>query len=131
MERRRPNGKWIEVRGAKENNLKNINVKFPLGTFTVVTGVSGSGKSTLVNEILHKALSRELHRAKQKPGAHKALLGIEHLDKVIDIDQSPIGRTPRSNPATYTEYLTTSVKCLPRRRKRKCAGTKKGASVSM
>ena len=88
--------------GARENNLKNINVKFPLGTFTVVTGVSGSGKSTLINEILYKALAQKLHRAKMKPGKHKTIKGIEHIEKVIDIDQSPIGRTPRSNPATYT-----------------------------
>ncbi|QEK11559.1 excinuclease ABC subunit UvrA [Crassaminicella thermophila] len=101
-ERRKPNGKWIEVVGARENNLKNINVKFPLGVFTCVTGVSGSGKSTLVNEIFYKRLAMELHRAKQKPGSHKDIKGIKHIDKVIDIDQSPIGRTPRSNPATYT-----------------------------
>ena len=100
--RRKPNGKWIEVLGAKENNLKNINVKIPLGVFTSVTGVSGSGKSSLVNEILYKRLANELNRAKQKPGEHTAIKGLEHLDKVIDIDQSPIGRTPRSNPATYT-----------------------------
>ncbi|MFS8579281.1 MAG: excinuclease ABC subunit UvrA, partial [Novibacillus thermophilus] len=126
VERRQPNGKWIEVRGAKENNLKNINVKFPLGTFTVVTGVSGSGKSTLVNEILHKALSRELHRAKQKPGAHKALLGIEHLDKVIDIDQSPIGRTPRSNPATYTGVFDDIREVFATTQEAKVRGYKKG-----
>jgi excinuclease ABC subunit A len=101
-ERRKTNGKWIEVIGAKENNLKNINAKFPLGVFSCVTGVSGSGKSTLVNEIFYKKLAQELHRAKSKPGKHKAVKGLEHIDKVIDIDQSPIGRTPRSNPATYT-----------------------------
>lgn len=101
-ERRKPNGKWIQVIGAKENNLKNLKVKFPLGVFTCVTGVSGSGKSTLVNEILYKRLAMELHKAKSRPGAHKDIKGIEHIDKVIDIDQSPIGRTPRSNPATYT-----------------------------
>ncbi|QGG46200.1 excinuclease ABC subunit UvrA [Heliorestis convoluta] len=101
-ERRMPKGKWIEVIGAEENNLKNLDVAFPLGLFICVTGVSGSGKSTLVNEIVHKALAMELHHAKTPPGAHKALRGIEHLEKVIDIDQSPIGRTPRSNPATYT-----------------------------
>ncbi|WP_069648908.1 excinuclease ABC subunit UvrA [Caloranaerobacter ferrireducens] len=100
--RRKPNGKWIEVIGAKEHNLKNIDVKIPLGVFTCVTGVSGSGKSTLVNEILYKRLSQELHRGKQKAGKHDEIRGIEHIDKVIDIDQSPIGRTPRSNPATYT-----------------------------
>ncbi|MCX7921405.1 MAG: excinuclease ABC subunit UvrA [Clostridia bacterium] len=101
-ERRKPNGKWVEVVGARENNLKNINVKFPLGVLTSVTGVSGSGKSTLINEILHKRLSYELNRAKARAGEHDYINGIEHLDKVIDIDQSPIGRTPRSNPATYT-----------------------------
>ena len=100
--RRKPNGKWIEVIGASENNLKNINVKIPLGVLTCVTGVSGSGKSSFVNEILYKRLANELNHAKQRPGAHKAIKGLEYLDKVIDIDQSPIGRTPRSNPATYT-----------------------------
>jgi excinuclease ABC subunit A len=100
--RRKPNGKYIEVVGARENNLKNINVKFPLGVFICVTGVSGSGKSSLVNEILYKKLAAKLNRAKTKAGAHTDILGIEHLDKVINIDQSPIGRTPRSNPATYT-----------------------------
>ncbi|TCO70745.1 excinuclease ABC subunit UvrA [Marinisporobacter balticus] len=100
--RRSPKDQWIKVIGAKENNLKNINVSFPLGVFTCVTGVSGSGKSTLVNEIFYKKLAMELHRAKSRPGNHKDIKGIEHIDKVIDIDQSPIGRTPRSNPATYT-----------------------------
>ncbi len=90
------------VKGARENNLKNIDVRFPLGAFTCVTGVSGSGKSSLVNHILHKSLAKTLNRAKTKPGAHDGITGVEHLDKVIDIDQSPIGRTPRSNPATYT-----------------------------
>lgn len=100
--RRKPNGKWVEVKGACENNLKNIDVKFPLGVFTCVTGVSGSGKSTLVNEILYKSLAQNLNGAKMKPGKHKSIKGLENLDKVIVIDQSPIGRTPRSNPATYT-----------------------------
>ncbi len=99
--RREPKG-WLTVKGARENNLKNIDVKFPLGIFTVVTGVSGSGKSSLVNEILKKRLLRDLNRARLKPGKHTDVLGQEALDKVIDIDQSPIGRTPRSNPATYT-----------------------------
>ncbi|TCL47708.1 excinuclease ABC subunit A [Thermolongibacillus altinsuensis] len=102
VERRQPDGRWLEIVGARENNLKNVSVKIPLGTFVVVTGVSGSGKSTLINEILHKALAQKLHHAKAKPGEHKEIRGIEYLDKVIDIDQSPIGRTPRSNPATYT-----------------------------
>lgn len=100
--RRKPNGKYIEVLGAKENNLKNIDVKFPLGVFTCVTGVSGSGKSTLVNDILYRTISQKLYRAKNRPGQHKTIKGIEHIDKIINIDQSPIGRTPRSNPATYT-----------------------------
>ncbi|MBD7913876.1 excinuclease ABC subunit UvrA [Clostridium sp. Sa3CUN1] len=101
-ERRKGNGNYITVKGAKENNLKNINVKFPLGTLTMVTGVSGSGKSTLVNEILYKGLNRLVNRSKNPVGDHKEILGYENIDKIIDIDQSPIGRTPRSNPATYT-----------------------------
>ncbi len=100
-ERRKPTG-WLKVIGAQENNLKNINVEIPLGVMTCVTGVSGSGKSSLVNEILYKHLARDLNRARCIPGKHKEIQGIDQLDKVIDIDQSPIGRTPRSNPATYT-----------------------------
>jgi excinuclease ABC subunit A len=100
--RRQCNGKHIEVLGAQEHNLKNIDVKFPLGIFIGVTGVSGSGKSTLINDILHKGLASRLHRATARPGLHADILGIENLEKVINIDQSPIGRTPRSNPATYT-----------------------------
>ena len=100
--RRKGNGLYLEVKGAKENNLKNINVKFPLGKFICVTGVSGSGKSTLVNEILYKVVRNNLYKTKEKPGKHKEIKGIEHLDKVIDITQEPIGKTPRSNPATYT-----------------------------
>ncbi|MCH5256158.1 MAG: excinuclease ABC subunit UvrA [Lachnospiraceae bacterium] len=99
--RRKPNG-YLTVKGAEENNLKKVNVKIPLGVFTCVTGVSGSGKSSLINEILYKRLARDLNRARTIPGKHQNILGIEQLDKVIDIDQSPIGRTPRSNPATYT-----------------------------
>ena len=99
--RREPQG-WLTVVGAKENNLKNITVNFPKGVFTCVTGVSGSGKSSLVNSILYQALAKQLNRARTIPGAYKEIKGIEQFDKVINIDQSPIGRTPRSNPATYT-----------------------------
>lgn len=99
--RRKGNGEYIEIKGAKENNLKNINVKFPLGTFTLVTGVSGSGKSTLVNEILLKALRNKVYGSMVIPGKHKSIKGLDYIDKVVDISQDPIGRTPRSNPATY------------------------------
>ena len=100
-ERRRPTGE-LRVKNAREHNLKGIDVAFPLGTFTCVTGVSGSGKSTLVNEILYRSVANRLHRARQRPGAHDGVEGIDQIDKIINIDQSPIGRTPRSNPATYT-----------------------------
>jgi excinuclease ABC subunit A len=101
-ERRTGNGEKIKIIGAKENNLKNINIEFPLGVFNCVTGVSGSGKSTLINEILFKGINKKLNHSKANPGKHKDIIGIENIDKIIDIDQSPIGRTPRSNPATYT-----------------------------
>lgn len=126
VERRKPDGRFIEVKGAKENNLKNVSVKFPLGTFIAVTGVSGSGKSTLVNEILHKSLAQKLNRAKTKPGEHKEVKGIEHLEKVIDIDQSPIGRTPRSNPATYTGVFDDIRDVFSTTNEAKVRGYKKG-----
>ena len=100
--RRKGNGKYLEIKGASENNLKTVNVKFPLGTFTCVTGVSGSGKSSLINEILYKVVSNNLYKTRNKPGKYKEIKGLENIDKVIDISQAPIGRTPRSNPATYT-----------------------------
>jgi excinuclease ABC subunit A len=105
-DRRQPNDKAIAVLGARENNLKNLDAAFPLGVMTVVTGVSGSGKSTLVNDILYRALARHLYHSRENPGEHKAIVGMENIDKVIQIDQSPIGRTPRSNPATYTGVFT-------------------------
>ncbi len=104
--RRSGNGKQLVVRGARENNLRDVTVAFPLGTFTCITGVSGSGKSSLITDTLYRRLAQELHRAKDKPGSHDAIEGIHHLDKVIEIDQSPIGRTPRSNPATYSGLFT-------------------------
>lgn len=125
-ERRKPNGKWVKVVGAQENNLKNISVKFPLGVFTCVTGVSGSGKSTLVNEILLKALARQLNKAKTIPGKHKKIEGADHLDKVISIDQSPIGRTPRSNPATYTGVFDDIREVFASTQEAKVRGYQKG-----
>ncbi|WP_226678904.1 excinuclease ABC subunit UvrA [Mesobacillus jeotgali] len=126
IERRKPDGRYIEIKGAKENNLKNVNVKFPLGTFMAVTGVSGSGKSTLINEILHKSLAMKIHRAKSKPGEFKEIKGVDHLDKVIDIDQSPIGRTPRSNPATYTGVFDDIRDVFASTNEAKVRGYKKG-----
>ena len=123
--RRKPND-WLEVVGAKENNLKNVNVKFPLGVFTCVTGVSGSGKSSLVNEILYKRLAHDLNRAKTHPGAHKEIKGIDKLDKIIDIDQSPIGRTPRSNPATYTNVFNDIREVFASTNEAKIRGYKPG-----
>lgn len=125
--RRKPEDRWLEIKGAKENNLKNVNVKIPLGVFSAVTGVSGSGKSTLINEILYKKLARELNGAvKARPGKHKEILGLEHLDKVIDIDQSPIGRTPRSNPATYTGVFDDIRDIYSQTNEAKIRGYKKG-----
>ncbi|NBI07831.1 excinuclease ABC subunit UvrA [Senegalia massiliensis] len=124
--RRKFNGNKIKIRGAKEHNLKNIDVEIPLGVFTCVTGVSGSGKSTLINEILYKGLSQELHRGKKKPGKHKKIDGIDNVDKVIDIDQSPIGRTPRSNPATYTGVFDHIRELFAMTPEAKTRGYKKG-----
>ena len=124
-ERRKPTG-WLKVVGAKEHNLKNINVNFPLGVMSCVTGVSGSGKSSLVNEILYKRLARDLNRARTIPGAHKDIIGMEQLDKVIDIDQSPIGRTPRSNPATYTGLFDQIRDLFAATQDAKARGYKKG-----
>ncbi|MGM0855070.1 MAG: excinuclease ABC subunit UvrA [Bacillota bacterium] len=126
QERRKPDGRYLEIVGAKENNLNNVKVKLPLGIFTAVTGVSGSGKSTLINEILHKSLAQKLHNAKSKPGEHKEVKGIENLDKVIDIDQSPIGRTPRSNPATYTGVFDDIRDVFATTNEAKVRGYKKG-----
>ena len=124
-ERKKPTG-WLTVKGAKQNNLKNIDVKFPLGVFTCVTGVSGSGKSSLVNEILYKSLAKKLNRARTIPGEHKEILGMEQLDKVINIDQSPIGRTPRSNPATYTGVFDQIRDLFAATADAKARGYKKG-----
>lgn len=126
IERRKPDGRYIKIKGATENNLKNVSVDIPLGVFTAVTGVSGSGKSTLVNEILYKSLASKLNRSKVKPGANKSVEGIDQLEKVIDIDQSPIGRTPRSNPATYTGVFDDIRDLYAATNEAKVRGYKKG-----
>lgn len=124
--RRKGNGYFLEVKGAKEHNLKNINVKFPLGKFNVVTGVSGSGKSTLVNDILGKVLMRQVYHSKERPGQHREVLGMEHIDKVIEVSQDPIGRTPRSNPVTYTGVFDDIRELFAQTNEAKMRGYDKG-----
>lgn len=126
LERRKGDGRKVEIVGAKENNLKNAKMSFPFGTFVAVTGVSGSGKSTMINEVLYKSLAQKLYKAKAKPGTHKEIKGLEHLDKVIDIDQSPIGRTPRSNPATYTGVFDDIRDVFAQTNEAKVRGYQKG-----
>ncbi len=126
FERRQPNGRKLSIKGAKENNLRNVKVDVPLGLFVAVTGVSGSGKSTLINEILYKSLAQKLNRSKVKPGEHKEVTGMDELEKVIDIDQSPIGRTPRSNPATYTGVFDDIRDVFAATNEAKVRGYKKG-----
>ncbi|MCB4992714.1 excinuclease ABC subunit UvrA [Streptococcus mutans] len=126
LDRRKGSGRFIEIKGAAENNLQNINVKFPLGKFIAVTGVSGSGKSTLVNSILKKVIAQKLNRNSEKPGKYKSISGIEHIDRLIDIDQSPIGRTPRSNPATYTGVFDDIRDLFAQTNEAKIRGYKKG-----
>ncbi|MGE7110252.1 excinuclease ABC subunit UvrA [Lysinibacillus sp. NPDC047702] len=126
IERRQPNGRKLSIKGAKENNLRNVKIDIPLGLFVAVTGVSGSGKSTLINEILYKSLAQKLNRSKVKPGEHKEVTGMEELEKVIDIDQSPIGRTPRSNPATYTGVFDDIRDVFATTNEAKVRGYKKG-----
>ncbi|WP_019791684.1 excinuclease ABC subunit UvrA [Streptococcus sobrinus] len=125
-QRQKGNGRFIEIRGASEHNLQNINVKFPLGRFIAVTGVSGSGKSTLVNSILKKAIAQKLNRNSEKPGKHKSVEGIDNIERLIDIDQSPIGRTPRSNPATYTGVFDDIRDLFAKTNEAKIRGYKKG-----
>ncbi|MFV8826517.1 excinuclease ABC subunit UvrA [Alkalihalobacterium sp. APHAB7] len=125
-ERRKSDGRKLTIKAANENNLQKVNVDIPIGVFVAVTGVSGSGKSTLINEILYKSLAQKLHRAKDKPGSHKEITGLEHVDKVIDIDQSPIGRTPRSNPATYTGVFDDIRDVFALTNEAKVRGYKKG-----
>ena len=124
--RRKGNKRYLQIKGAKENNLKNINIKIPLGTFTCVTGVSGSGKSSLVNEIIYKAVANNLYKSKEKPGKFKEIKGLENIDKVIDISQSPIGRTPRSNPATYTGVFDDIREVFTNTKEAKMKGYDKG-----
>jgi excinuclease ABC subunit A len=123
--RRRPSG-YIGIEGASQHNLRDVDVKVPLGTFCCVTGVSGSGKSTLVNEVLHKAVANRLHRAKQRPGAHRRVTGLDQIDKIINIDQSPIGRTPRSNPATYIGLFDQIRDLFSRTQEARARGYKPG-----
>ncbi len=126
VQRRKTNGKWLTVKGAREHNLKAVDLRVPLGTFSCVTGVSGSGKSTLINEILYKRLAADLNGARQRAGEHEAIEGLEHLEKVIDIDQSPIGRTPRSNPATYTGVFDLIRDLMAQTPEAKMRGYKQG-----
>ena len=124
--RRQPDGRWLTVRGCAENNLRDVDVSFPIGLFTCVTGVSGSGKSTMVNDILYNVLAKELNGARKKPGKYASIEGLEHLEKVIDIDQSPIGRTPRSNPATYTGVFNNIRELFAQTQEAKMRGYKPG-----
>ena len=120
----------MEIVGASQHNLRDIDVHIPLGVLTCVTGVSGSGKSTLVNEVLYKAVANRLHRARQRPGAHRAIHGLDQLDKIIAVDQSPIGRTPRSNPATYTGLFDVIRDLFSKTQEARARGYKPGASAS-
>ncbi len=127
--RRTPIG-YVEILGASQHNLRDVDVHIPLGTLTCVTGVSGSGKSTLVNEVLYKAVANRLHRARQRPGAHRAIHGLEQLDKIIAVDQSPIGRTPRSNPATYTGLFDVIRDLFSKTQEARARGYKPGRFTS-